>query len=145
MFTLLTDLPDFAMKPMKTGTKIGLAAFVLALVTARYWFYLASEVALPESRVWFVVAFLLAASLGVYAFVKRTSWLGAIPPIGAIVIGLFLPFTIAVSSQSVEANRVIAVGDTMPSFLAVDGSNNAFDSSSLNGHLVLIKFFRAHW
>ena len=145
MFTLLTDLPDFAMKPMKTGTKIGLAAFVLALVTARYWFYLASEVALPESRVWFVVAFLLAASLGVYAFVKRTSWLGAIPPIGAIVIGLFLPFTIAVSSQSVEANRVIAVGDTMPSFLAVDGSNNAFDSSSPNGHLVLIKFFRAHW
>ena len=133
------------MKPMKAGTKIGLAAFVLALATARYWFYLASEVALPESRVWFVVAFLLAASLGVYAFVKRTSWLGAIPPIGAIVIGLFLPFTIAVSSQSVEANRVIAVGDTIPSFSAIDGSNNAFDSSSLNGHLVLIKFFRAHW
>ena len=96
---------------------------------------------MPESRVWFVVAFLLAASLGVYAFVETNELAQAIPPIGAIVIGLFLPFTIAVSSQSVAANRVIAVGDTIPSFSAIDGSNNAFDSSSR----ISFSLLAAHW
>jgi ABC-type uncharacterized transport system permease subunit len=67
------------MASLKTGTKIGLIAALLAAATARYWFYLASEVALPTDRTLFVAVFLFAAALGVFALVKRTSWLGAIP------------------------------------------------------------------
>ena len=66
-------------KQMKTGTKIALLAALIAAVTARYWFYLTAEVALPTDRTGFVVVFLGAGALGVYALIKRTSWLGAIP------------------------------------------------------------------
>ena len=86
-----------------------------------------------------------AAALGVYAFIKRTSWWGAIPAVFAIVVGAFLPFTVSISTQIVERDSVIEVGDAMPQFMSIDGQGQAFDSASLNGHLVLIKFFRAHW
>ena len=71
--------------------------------------------------------------------------IGGIAPALAILIGLFLPFTIAISPQAVDTARVIEVGDTIPHFTAVDGEGEPFDSLALNGHLVLIKFFRAHW
>jgi hypothetical protein len=37
----------------------------------------------------------------------------------------------------------IAVGDTIPHFTALDEYNELFDSLSLSGHLLLVKFFRA--
>jgi hypothetical protein len=61
------------------------------------------------------------------------------------VIGLFLPFTIAISPQELEAGKVIQVGDKIPHFTALDDQGATFDSTSLSGHLVLVKFFRAHW
>ena len=130
---------------MKTGTKIGIAALALAVSTVSYWFYLASQVSLPDDRTPFVVAFLCAAALGVTAYVKGTSLVGAIPPAMAVVIGLFLPFTIYVSPQTLDTERTIKVGDTIPQFTAIDGHDKPFDSTDLDGHLVLIKFFRAHW
>ena len=129
---------------MKTGTKLGLAALVLALGSAVLWFYLARQVNLPENRTVFVVAFLAAAAGGVAAFFKGTSWLGAVPAVLAVAIGLFLPFTIAISPQEASANA-IKLGDTIPHFTAPDDKGEIFDSRSLHGHLVLIKFFRAHW
>ena len=114
-------------------------------MTARYWFYLAAEVSLPTDRTGFVIVFLAAAAMGIYALIKRTSWLGAIPAVFAIVVGAFLPFTVSISTQIVERDSVIEVGDAMPQFTSIDGKGQAFDSSSLKGHLVLIKFFRAHW
>ncbi len=68
-----------------------------------------------------------------------------ITPAIAILIGVFLPFTIYVSPQTLDTARSIKVGDTIPHFTAVDGRGETFDSASLHGHLVLIKFFRAHW
>ena len=130
---------------MKTGTKIGIAALALAVSTVFYWFYLASLVSLPDDRTPFVVAFLCAAALGVTAYVKGASLVGAIPPAMAVVIGLFLPFTIYVSPQTLNTERTIKVGDTIPQFTAIDGYDKPFDSADLDGHLVLIKFFRAHW
>jgi peroxiredoxin len=53
--------------------------------------------------------------------------------------------TIYVSPQTLDTARSIKVGDTIPHFTATDGNGNTFDSASLQGHLVLIKFFRAHW
>lgn len=130
---------------MKTGTKLGLGALALAIGCAVYWFHLAGEVKLPNDRTGFVLAFMAAALLGISAYIKGTSRMGAIPPALAIVIGLFLPFTIYISPQVVEANKVIQVGDVIPPFSAVDGNGESFDSRSLSGHLVLVKFFRAHW
>ena len=43
-----------------------------------------------------------------------------------------------------DTEKAIQVGDTIPRFTAPDGRGETFDSASLNGHLVLIKFFRAH-
>ena len=130
---------------MRTGTKLGIAALALAVGAAVLWFYLAAQVKLPDNRSLFVVVFLGAAVLGIFAYVKGTSILGGIAPAVAILIGLFLPFTIAISPQSVDTAKVIEVGDTIPHFTAVDGEGEPFDSLVLNGHLVLIKFFRAHW
>ena len=139
------DSRGITVKRMKTGTKIALLAAVIAAATARYWFYLAGEVALPTDRTGFVIVFLGAAALGVYGLIKRTSWLGAIPAVFAIIVGVFLPLTVSVSTQLVERDSVIEVGDVIPQFTSIDGQGQAFDSKSLNGHLVLIKFFRAHW
>ena len=130
---------------VKTGTKLGLVALALAVCTVTLWFYLTRQVNLPDSRTLFVIAFLSAAALGVAAYVKGTSILGGLPPAVAILIGLFLPFTILVSPQTVDTAKIIGVGDTIPHFTAVDGRGEAFDSATLHGHLVLIKFFRAHW
>ena len=130
---------------MKPGTKIGLLAALLAASTAWYWFHLIREVALPEDRTGFVVVFLVSVCLGVLAFVKRTSWVGAVPPVFAIVVGLFLPATMMISEQVVARDVAIEVGDRMPRFTSIEDSGAEFDSRSLNGHLVLIKFFRAHW
>ena len=129
---------------MKTGTKLGILALALAASGVALWAYYTRQVDIPEDRTAFVVVFLSAGPLGVAAFFKRTHWVGGISAGIAIFVGLFVTFTIAISSQEVTAS-VIKVGDTLPGFTAPDGRGETFDSSSLHGHLVLIKFFRAHW
>ena len=130
---------------IKTGTRIGIVALVLAAGTAMYWFRLTDQVALPDDRTLFVLAFLGSAALGVFAYIKGTGLVGAVPPAIAILIGVFLPFTIYISPQTLDTGKAIQVGDTIPQFTAPDDKGETFDSASLHGHLVLIKFFRAHW
>ena len=51
-----------------------------------------------------------------------------------------------VSSTAVQAQEdTIKVGDTIPAFSGVDDQGTPFNSSSLAGKRVLIKFFRGHW
>ena len=130
---------------MKPGTKLGIAALALAVGTSVVWFRLTGTVGLPDSRAGFVVAWLGAAGGGVFAFIKRTSIPGALPPVLGVLISSFLLFTVYISPQTLDTARSIKVGDTIPHFTAPDGKGETFDSDSLNGHLVLIKFFRAHW
>jgi hypothetical protein len=129
---------------MRAGTILGTAALLVAGGTAAYWFHLASQVSLPADRTAFVVLWLFAAALGVMAFFKRPGILGGIPATLSIIIGLFLPFTVYISPQAL-ADGSIEVGDSLPDFSTPTDKGEVFDSSSLNGHLVLIKFFRAHW
>jgi cytochrome oxidase Cu insertion factor (SCO1/SenC/PrrC family) len=129
---------------MKTGTKLGILALVVALACAALWSYQMRQVDIPENRAAFAVVFLSAAALGVAALVKGAGWLGGIPAAFAILIGSFLPFTMAISHQQVAAHG-IEVGETIPHFTALDDKGKRFDSDSLRGHPVLIKFFRAHW
>ena len=145
MFFVLFKDGQLGVRRLKAGTKFGITAFTLAACTATLWFYFVRQVNLPDDRTGFVVAFVFAAALGVTAYIKGTSWVGGLPPAVAILISAFLTFTISVSSQSVDTKKVIAVGDEIPHFSALDDEGQVFDSEALQGHLVLIKFFRAHW
>jgi hypothetical protein len=129
---------------MKAGTKLGLLALVTAASCVAIWSFRIRQVDIPEDRTLFVVGFLLAAALGVSAFVAGTRWLGGVAAALAIFIGLLLPFTVAISPQEVAASAIRA-GDTIPHFTAIDEHDQLFDSRTLHGHFVLIKFFRAHW
>ena len=129
---------------MKTGTKLGILALVLALGCFALWGYQIRQVEIPENRTGHVVVFLAAAALGVFAFVKGTGWAGGVAAVLAIFIGSLLPFTVAISRQEVASNS-IQVGDSLPHFSAVDDRGQRFDSTTLLGQPVLIKFFRAHW
>jgi hypothetical protein len=128
----------------KIGTSLGFAALALAAVTVALWFRQINQVDIPENRAVFVVVFLTAAALGVGAFVARTRWFGGVAAVAAIVIGSFFPFSVAISRQEVVPHG-IQIGETIPQFVALDDKGQRFDSHSLAGQVVLMKFFRAHW
>ena len=135
--------PPASMKA-KPGTKLGLAAPIVALAFFFGWFAMNNAVGVPENRTFFVLGWLLAIALGLGAFVRGTRWYGGIAAALGIFIGTFLPMTVYISPQQVGAGAV-QVGDTIPQFKAVDEFGEWFDSEALQGHHVLIKFFRAHW
>lgn len=128
----------------KLGTILGLVAFAIAVATVALWSRQIDQVAIPENRAFFVAVFLAAAALGITAFVAGTRWFGGLAAVVAIFLGSLLPLTVAISRQEVAA-EVIQVGDVIPHFTSVDEHGQPFDSSSLQGHILLIKFFRAHW
>ena len=131
------------MKSKTMWNWLGLAAPVLAIGCTMLWFSQVRAVDIPENRALFVGVWLAAAALGVAALVMA-GWLGRIAAVPAIVVGLFLPFTVGISEQVLPPGA-IAVGDTIPAFSAPDDRGEIFDSERLRGHPVLIKFFRAHW
>ena len=92
-----------------------------------------------------VMSKLSAVGLGIFSYFKGTGIIGAVPPALAILVGAFLTFTIYISPQALDEASSIKVGDTIPRFTALDDKKATFNSDSLHGHLVLIKFFRAHW
>lgn len=128
----------------KPGTALGVCALLLTLTTLGFWILLVRRVAIPENRVIFLVLFAAAAALGVAAFVRRTRWFGGVAAVLAILMSVFFSFTVAISRQEVAPNS-IEVGETIPQFTALLDSGETFDSASLDGKLVLLKFFRAHW
>ena len=128
----------------KPGTLLGLAALALTLATLGAWVVLLRRVAIPENRFVFLGLFALAAGLGVAAFARRTRWFGGVAAVLAIVMSAFFAFTVSISAQEVAPNS-IRVGETIPQFTALLEDGSTFDSSSLQGQLVLLKFFRAHW
>jgi hypothetical protein len=62
----------------------------------------------------------------------------------AIGVGGTLLFLSATGAQKVDGN-MIEVGDTVPIFTAPGEDGEVFDSSSIAGTPLLIKFFRGHW
>lgn len=128
----------------KTGTALGVSALLLTLATLGLWVVLIRRVAIPENRGMFLLLFAAAAALGVAAFVRRTRWYGGVAAVLAVVMSVFFSFTVAISRQEVAPNS-IKVGETIPQFTALLDSGETFDSASLRGQLVLLKFFRAHW
>lgn len=139
-----TDAAAPPPRSKKWGTLFGFAALVLAVLTVALWSRQIDAVAIPENRTLFVALFLCAAGLGVAAFVMGTRWFGGLAAFVGIFLSAFLPLTMAISRQEVTSNA-IQVGDTIPHFKSVDQHGQPFDSKRLQGQLLLIKFFRAHW
>ena len=114
------------------------------LASVAMWVRSIKRVEIPDSRSPFVIAWFIAFSLGVIALLGDPGWLGGLLAAMATFGSTFLLFTVAISKQKLGA-EAIRVGDTIPGFSALDENDQTFDSQSLAGHPVLIKFFRAHW
>lgn len=138
------DKADAPKRPKVVGTALGLGALVLAIGAIAIWAQQIRAVAIPEDRTLFVLVFGAAAALGVSAFVAGTRWFGGMAAVVAVLLSSLVLLTISISRQEVAAGA-IAVGDVIPSFASVDEFGEPFDSDTLHDHLLLIKFFRAHW
>jgi hypothetical protein len=127
-----------------TDTLLGFACLGVIGTALTLWFRAMRQTAIPSDRKLYVASSAVAAGLGVAALLGEPGWLGGVPAgIGTFASLLFL-FTVSISRQKV-GDGAIRVGATIPDFSATDEHGQPFDSQSLAGHPVLIKFFRGHW
>ncbi len=127
-----------------SDTLLGFASLAVIAVSIAIWIRAVARVEIPENRGFFVAAWVVAMALGIAALLGEPGWLGGVPAGLGIFASMFLLFTVAIGDQKV-GERAIQVGATIPHFTATDEHKQIFDSQSLAGHPVLIKFFRAHW
>ena len=120
---------------------LGLIGFVIILAASARWFWRAWQVKIPSTPTIFQMLLATGLVLGVISI-----YLGQADAFAPWSIGLaaFLLYLTATGAQKV-ADGGIQVGDTIPAFTAPDDDGNEFDSASLAGSRVLIKFFRGHW
>lgn len=127
-----------------TASYIAFGSLALALAAGVHWFRAIHRVALPKNRTGYLLTMLLAALGAVAALFIGVGWLGGIAASIAIVIPSLFFLLVAISRQDV-ADDAITVGDSLPHFTATDEYGENFDSLTLAGNPVLIKFFRGHW
>lgn len=126
-----------------TGFSAALIALGMMVGGLVWWFRRVGRVQIPKDRTFFVLWALVAGSLAVFALVEGGGWQSIVPASLALACALFVLMTVAISRQKAEG--AISVGDSMPSFQALDENGETFDGASLQGQAVLIKFFRGHW
>lgn len=125
-------------------TTMGFTSLAVIAVSAALWFRGIQRVAIPENRGFFIVAWIVAAVSGVAALLGEPGWLGGISAGIGVFGAVFFLGTVAIGRQKV-GDTAIQVGASIPHFTAADEHGQMFDSQSLAGHPVLIKFFRGHW
>lgn len=108
-----------------------------------WWFRRVGRVQVPQNRTPFLAWSILGGVLAVFAIADGSGWTTWLPAGAALLGALFVVATISISRQKVEG--ALGVGDAMPVFQAPDESGALFDSASLAGRPVLLKFFRGHW
>ena len=126
------------------GTVLGIGALLCVAGAVGLWFRAAQAVRIPRNRAGFVAVWLGGALLGAVALAQGAGWVGGVPAGLAIVLGGFLCFTVSISRQKLGPG-VIAVGEKLREFRALDENGEIFEAASLAGHPVLLKFFRGHW
>jgi hypothetical protein len=120
-------------------------AFLIVATSLALWIRAFRRVAIPQNRSAYVLSWVVGGALGILALVLSESGdLSRIPAWFAVSTAAILLFTVSISRQKLGDNA-IRVGDKIPAFTATDEYGELFDSRSINGHLLLIKFFRAHW
>jgi hypothetical protein len=120
---------------------LGLFALVLILTSATRWFWRAWQVNVPRKPGLFRATWATGSILGCVAYYQSPEDPFAVWAIG---LGLLLVYLVSTGAQKV-GSEMVNVGDTLPSFSALDENGNVFNSSSLEGKPVLLKFFRGHW
>ena len=123
---------------------VALAAIMVVVATSSIWLYLAFQVRIPRNRKAFQVGWTLGALLGLWALFISITTLTVIIATLAVLLGALLLFLSSTSAQLPERHD-LAVGQALPAFTAMDENNEPFDSQSLTGKPVLLKFFRGHW
>jgi peroxiredoxin len=120
---------------------LGLIALVLILASAARWFWRAWRVNVPRKPGLFRATWGTGLVLGCIAYYQSPEDPFAVWAIG---LGILLVYLVSTGAQKVSG-EMVEVGDTLPSFSALDENGDAFDSSDLAGKRVLLKFFRGHW
>ena len=119
----------------------GLIGFVIVLAATARWFWRAWRVNIPKTPLVFQSLLTFGIVLGAASIYLKQgdpfAW-------WALGFGAMLIFLTATGTQKI-ASGDIAVGDKIPSFVAVDENGDDFDSASLAGSRILLKFFRGHW
>ncbi len=127
-----------------TATLLGLAGLLLVIVTTTVWFKRASQVAIPDNRLAFLLGWAGAGVLGLASLGgPGTNWLsyflGGLSAIGGVFfLGLY-------TLRKQNAANPIMVGDRVPMFEALDDQARTYNSDALIGTPTLFKFFRGHW
>ncbi len=126
------------------ATVLGILAFLVLAGSMAIWFRKIQAVQIPENRGAFVASWAIAGLLGVTALVQGVGWIGGIPAGISAFAGIFFTVLFFISPQKVGSDA-IQVGATLPAFNAPDENGETFESTSLAGKPVLLKFFRGHW
>jgi hypothetical protein len=124
--------------------QLGIAALIVIVGSGVLWFRAAFSLRLPENRAFYIGAWIVGVLLASAALANGPAWFGGTMATLALLVGSFFLFAVAVSRQ-VLAEDAIAPGKTMPAFGALDDKSESFESASLSGKPLLIKFFRGHW
>lgn len=121
-------------------SSFGILAILIVLGTLAHWFRRAWRVDIPVSP----RPYQIACAVGVALALLALAGAGGAPAWTAFALGtLFLYLSVTGAQRTDDA--AITVGATIPAFTAVDDEGNPFDSASLAGSRVLLKFFRGHW
>jgi len=134
---LIEDIPV-------NGLYLSILAFAVVFVTGFRWFRLAYAVALPENRAGFVGSMAVGVGLGIAGLTLGSGLAGGIFATLAILLGGLFVFTWLISAQKGGSGN-LQIGSPLLAFSAPDHLGNNFDSSTLDGRPILLKFFRGHW
>ena len=127
-----------------SGFHLSILAFLLVFATGFRWFQLVYAVALPKNRLGFLLCMLLGAGLALVALVQGAGVFGSVLASLAVLLGAFFVFTWSISAQKGGAGA-LQPGSKLQNFSATDHNGSIFESASLAGRPVLLKFFRGHW
>ena len=128
---------------MTIDALMALSALVLIVGTTSLWFRAAWALRLPENRSYYVAAWIAGVGLAIFSLSGSPGWWGAAAVI-ALLVGVPMLVTMAISRQR-TSGWAIHPGASLPEFSALDDRGARFESSSLAGQGVLLKFFRGHW
>ena len=128
-----------------------MTAFTLALVSVALlagfiasWMTMIKQVQLEKGR--WLLRLLAGASMVVagLAFALGVELFGGI--LAGVAMGVSILFLVLSSLSRQSSNApAVAVGQPMLEFSAPDENGEIFDSASLSGKPILLKFFRGHW
>ena len=127
-----------------TSTILALIALAIIIGIGVFWVRAIRAVQVPENRGAYLTAAAIALILSIVALSGNASWFGNVAAGLALFASALFCFTFAISAQKLGVDA-IKVGDSLPAFSAVTASGENFDSTSLAGSPVLIKFFRGLW